>query len=848
MAGGFVLEDGTPIEPVSTGGGFVLEDGTPIKVDTAPSWRESAYQVAKDLGEGATMAPAALLGLFADAGQSAMRMMDPLRDSKTSIFQLNNTRKFAGEGRDFFDWAAGVPEGSPDVVEGTAQDFSKAVLQSVPYPGGPIVNALSGLGAEAAHKALPNSAAAPLVGGTAAAIAPSLISNLFGAIRHGIKGATQQEIKGSAARAFKEQTGLTPEAIAAAQGKLPEDKLASLMSTAEVTGNAGAAQLEKVLASKGENANAYAKRAAEREAAREGVLSETSQVPAVNKEGLGTKLITAANKQQAAMERQANQKWSEVPRDVPIDVGPEQDALLTLLEQKQAGLGPTSPVRTLIEQFVSQDPRVPALSSTRTSGALQDIRSDSLRLLRDSKLNAIEERSLSNLQDGIDSAMERGLAGEDYSAWSEARKLTAREKKTFARGTAGGALTEEMARPANALANALKGDSRSIKELHAAIGKNPKLIEEVKRGVLDSIPRDASGNLTAGGMNKFIQANKSGLEELFGKDHYKNISRVLEDLRSEANVGKTGFLASKGNSITSQRSTVAGAITDIMTEAVMPGSAIVGKIADAIKKAANIKDTTAVEELLFRASLDPDFAVQLAGTPTNTRILNVFQRLGQTVKAAAVDTAQAGAVQNLRDETSDQQRGWQRLGEAAPAEARSSKLGSQGSKVSSSNSTTPKNTTQNGLLGPIRSLFNGTGSIFKGKSMSSDGVSEPIVKAVISQESGGNAKAVSDAGAQGLMQILPSTAAEIAKDLGMEDFDLKDPQTNVKIGTEYLRRLLKEFGGDIELALTAYHSGPNRVKSLLARAKGSKLADIKKYLGPVGQKYAAQVLGRLSKA
>lgn len=158
------------------------------------------------------------------------------------------------------------------------------------------------------------------------------------------------------------------------------------------------------------------------------------------------------------------------------------------------------------------------------------------------------------------------------------------------------------------------------------------------------------------------------------------------------------------------------------------------------------------------------------------------------------------------------------------------------SRIPSPNSTTSQGATQRGQL--------------KGKkAMTADSYADdPIIKAVISQESGGNAKAVSDAGAQGLMQILPSTAAEIAKDLGMEDFDLKDPQTNVKIGTEYLRRLLKEFGGDVELALTAYHSGPNRVKSLLARAKGSKLADIKKYLGPVGQKYAAQVLGRLNKA
>lgn len=154
-------------------------------------------------------------------------------------------------------------------------------------------------------------------------------------------------------------------------------------------------------------------------------------------------------------------------------------------------------------------------------------------------------------------------------------------------------------------------------------------------------------------------------------------------------------------------------------------------------------------------------------------------------------------------------------------------------KQPSSNSTTSAKATQRGQL-------NGN------KPMTADSyATDPLVKAVISQESGGDRNAESDAGAMGLMQVLPSTAAEIAKDLGLENVDLKDPQTNVAIGTEYLRRLLKEFGGDVELALTAYHSGPNRVKSLLARAKGSKLADIKKYLGPVGQKYAAQVLERM---
>lgn len=125
---------------------------------------------------------------------------------------------------------------------------------------------------------------------------------------------------------------------------------------------------------------------------------------------------------------------------------------------------------------------------------------------------------------------------------------------------------------------------------------------------------------------------------------------------------------------------------------------------------------------------------------------------------------------------------------------------------------------------------------------------DPLVEAIIRQESGGRADVVSDAGAVGLMQILPSTAKEIAAELGVEKYDLKDPATNRLFGSHYIKKLLQQFGGDAELALTAYHSGPGRVKNLLSRAQGSKLEDIKKYLGPVGQRYASGVLSKMRTA
>ena len=82
------------------------------------------------------------------------------------------------------------------------------------------------------------------------------------------------------------------------------------------------------------------------------------------------------------------------------------------------------------------------------------------------------------------------------------------------------------------------------------------------------------------------------------------------------------------------------------------------------------------------------------------------------------------------------------------------------------------------------------------------------------QESGFNAAAVSSSGALGLMQLLPSTAREVAGKLSLpfvEDKLTSDPTYNVTLGSEYLAQMLKRFGGSYELALAAYNAGPNRI-------------------------------------
>ena len=87
----------------------------------------------------------------------------------------------------------------------------------------------------------------------------------------------------------------------------------------------------------------------------------------------------------------------------------------------------------------------------------------------------------------------------------------------------------------------------------------------------------------------------------------------------------------------------------------------------------------------------------------------------------------------------------------------------------------------------------------------SSGVDPRFIHAVIKQESRYDPKAVSHAGAEGLMQMMPATA----KRFGLKDSF--DPKANVEAGTKYLKWLLKRFDGDVTLALAGYNAGEGSV-------------------------------------
>jgi soluble lytic murein transglycosylase len=102
------------------------------------------------------------------------------------------------------------------------------------------------------------------------------------------------------------------------------------------------------------------------------------------------------------------------------------------------------------------------------------------------------------------------------------------------------------------------------------------------------------------------------------------------------------------------------------------------------------------------------------------------------------------------------------------------------------------------------------------------GLASEWILSLIRQESSFRFDVKSPSNAVGLMQLMPATAQEIAKEYKLKDYgpeSLLNPDINIKLGSVYLARLIKSFNGNIPIALAAYNTGQGRIRRWLGSRK-----------------------------
>ncbi len=98
-----------------------------------------------------------------------------------------------------------------------------------------------------------------------------------------------------------------------------------------------------------------------------------------------------------------------------------------------------------------------------------------------------------------------------------------------------------------------------------------------------------------------------------------------------------------------------------------------------------------------------------------------------------------------------------------------------------------------------------------------------LIEAIIREESQYDMKALSRVGAVGLMQVMPSTANNVARRVGIPPVkreDLFDAETNIRIGVHYVEELLERFSGNLVHTIAAYNAGPMAVSNWVAQFRG----------------------------
>lgn len=506
----------------------------------------------------------------------------------------------------------------------------------------------SAFGAQAAEDTFDESTIAPIVGAAAGPGVASGIKGVAQGVQSLVKKVPEDNVRRMAGEVLRRETGLEAEELRRYIDRLPDDKLAELMTTAEVTKNPRMGQLQQQAVSTGAGADEIDRLVETRRATRDDILSGMSESKAVNREGLGRDLNVRAQKVFDDMDLEESIIWEGFPRDIPVDAALPASRLEQILARKQGGGKIHPKVQELVEQITESD------TGYITTGALQDIRSAARALSDDVNIREPYSQQLLGALIGVtDEAVERGTPAEVYDIWKEARAVTQKQAETFKHGTAGAKLLK-AGNEQNLVKATLTGDSKGIKQLRDAVRNDPELMERYKRGVLDLVGRESTeGSITPAKMKNFLYNNEGALKELFGEDHFSMMQRISEDLASEASVTKRAYRASAGQPTTNQRGEVVKRMGQEVASQVIPGGRFLVEGVEQFAKNSDEKTTAQIMDFLMRASLDPEVAYDLLSLDSPEEVVKLMQRIGRTGKEALEASkrgAALGALESTRED------------------------------------------------------------------------------------------------------------------------------------------------------------------------------------------------------
>lgn len=458
------------------------------------------------------------------------------------------------------------------------------------------------------------------------------------------------------------------------------------------------------------------------------------------------------------------------------------------------------------------------------------------------------------------SGIQKGISATQQQALEKGRQLRALQGDLFQDMATGDILRKDQFGRYNVLNSDVLGkviaspeEARQVMQALAVrtakggtVAGKKNAEEAVRSGLLEELKTRATNPQTnafePGRFSRSWRNMKSAAKEVLTPQQMKAVEQVRTDLLRRSSYDRMASSASKGQSVTAQHTGAAAFVKSMITDAARSKTGIIGKLFSGIGDAQAAKITGMVDQILIDFAFDPAYAVKfLNNKPTRAMV----QSISTDVVNRAMNTITKVAAPAMAPKD-----------KAHAARARSELAAPQ---IIAARALTQAKPASDATIRSFDREYSVNRPKEEAKTVIVDdpahrAVLNQIADAVTTQESGGNVKAVSDKGAQGLMQLMPATGkelfhkyrSELPSDASPKEYDPFNKKQNRELGTRYLAELIDKYKGDLELALTAYHSGPGRVDKLLEQEDGSKLSDIIDYLGPVGQKYARQVLARLN--